>query len=40
MKTGRRRWRIEVGAEHRREGKEVALARYSTGAEFVFEDRS
>ena len=40
VKTGRRRWVVETGGQSRRASKEVALTRFSTGAEFAFEDRS
>ena len=40
VKAGRRKWVVEIGDDSRRASKEVALTRFSTGAEFAFEDRS
>ena len=40
VKAGRRRWAIEFDDEPRAAAKEVAVTRFSTGAEFAFERRS
>jgi hypothetical protein len=39
VKTGRRRWVVEMGDEPLKESREVRVTRYSTGAEFAFEKR-